>query len=256
MNKLLYILGVALLLIPIGLRVIDGKRQEEKIATYEESVKGTDEDEIVKQLEQADRYNQQLYEEGKIDLYAYERELNLLGNGIMGSIEIPEIDLKLPVYHGTDQEVLAVGVGHLKESSLPVGGENTHSVLTGHRGSPNAQLFTRLDELEKQDVFFIHVGQETLCYRIYEIQTVRPEETEVIGIQKGKDLVSLVTCTPYGLNTHRLVITGEREMEEIKVSKHVKRNQLSKWDKAFLVVPCVSGVVMFIKMKKRKGVSR
>lgn len=256
MNKLLYILGVAVLLIPIGLRVIDGEKQEEKIATYEERVKEVDENEITKQLEQAGRYNQKLYEEDRVDLNDYERELNLLGNGIMGSVEIPEIDLKLPVYHGTGEEVLAVGVGHLKESSLPVGGENTHSVLTGHRGTPNAQLFTRLDELEEQDVFFINVGQDTLCYRICEIQTVRPEETDVIGIQKGKDLVSLVTCTPYGLNTHRLVITGEREEEEIQVAKHVKGNKLSKWDKAFLIVPCVSGVVMFIKMKKRKGVSR
>ena len=256
MNKLIYILGVAILLIPIGLRVIDGERQEERIATYEENVKGVDEEEITKQLEQAGRYNQKLYEEGSVDLKDYERELNLLGNGIMGSIEIPKIDLKLPVYHGTSEEVLAVGVGHLKESSLPVGGESTHSVLTGHRGTPNAQLFTRLDELEEQDVFFIHVGQGTLCYCICEIQTVRPEETEVIGIKKGKDMVSLVTCTPYGLNTHRLVVTGEREVEEIQVVKHVKGNNLSKWDKASLVVPCVSGVVMFIKMKKRKGVIR
>ncbi len=256
MNKLLYILGLALLLIPIGLRVIDGERQEEKIATYEKNVKGVDENEITKQLEQAGRYNQKLYEEGSVDLKDYERELNLLGNGIMGSVEIPKIDLKLPVYHGTSEEVLAVGVGHLKESSLPVGGESTHSVLTGHRGTPNAQLFTRLDELEEQDVFFINVGQDTLCYRICNIQTVRPEETEIIGIQKGKDLVSLVTCTPYGLNTHRLVITGERELEETQVIKHIKGNKLSKWDKAFLAIPCLSGVMMFIKMKKRKGVSR
>lgn len=256
MNKLLYILGVAILLIPIGLRVIDGERQEGRIATYEESVKGVNGNEMEQQLEQAGRYNQKLYEEGTVDFKDYERQLNLLGNGMMGSIEIPKIDLKLPVYHGTGEEVLAVGVGHLKESSLPVGGENTHSVLTGHRGTPNAQLFTRLDELEEQDVFFIHVGQATLCYRICDIQTVRPEDTEVIEIQKGKDLISLVTCTPYGLNTHRLVITGEREVEEIQVPKHVKGNVLSKWDKAFLTVPCVSGVVMYIKMKKRKGVSR
>lgn len=256
MNKILYILGLAMLLVPIGLRVLEGEKQEESIATYAESMESVDENEIARQLEKAEQYNQMLYVDGSVNLEDYEEQLNILGNGLMGSIEIPKIDLKLPVYHGTSEEVLAVGVGHLKESSIPIGGENTHSVLTGHRGVPNAQLFTRLDELEKEDLFFLNVGQETLCYRVCKIQTVSPEETKAVAIQEGKDLVSLVTCTPYGLNTHRLIVTGEREVEENEVSQNVKSNKFSKWDKAFLAISCLFGIAMFIQRRKRKGVRR
>lgn len=255
MNKILYILGLAMLLIPVGWRLMDGEWQEEKIATYAEEVEKVDENEVLQQLELAEQYNQMLYQEKTVDIESYETTLNLFENGMMGSMEIPKIDLKLPIYHGTEEATLAVGIGHLKESSLPVGGDNTHSVLTGHRGVPNAQLFTRLDELEIGDLFYIHVCQETLCYRVSEIQVVKPEEAKVIAIREGEDLVSLVTCTPYGINTHRLVVTGKREMESTEVLKDTDTKKLSRWDRAYLAIPCLFGAATILKVRKRKGVS-
>jgi len=254
MSKVLYILGLAMLLIPMGWRFLDGKEQEGKIATYSRKVEYMDEEELVHQWKLAKQYNQRLYKEGKRDENTYETQLDFLGNGMMGSVEIPKIDLKLPIYHGTEEAVLAAGVGHLKESSFPVGGENTHCVLTGHRGAPDAQLFTRLDEMEMGDLFFIHVCQKTLCYRVCEIQVVKPEEVGVIEIQKGEDLVSLITCTPYGLNTHRLVVTGKREMNNTVILQTEEGGMLSKWDQVYLAIPCMFGTAIFLK-QKRKGVS-
>ena len=122
--------------------------------------------------------------------------LNPTGTGIMGSLDIPKIGAELPIYHGTDEEVLSKGIGHLPGSSLPVGGKSTHSVLTGHRGLPQSKLLTRLDEMEKGDYFFLHVQGETMAYKVSEIQVVKPEEIEVLEIQEGEDLCSVITCTP------------------------------------------------------------
>jgi len=131
---------------------------------------------------------------------------------VIGVLEIPKINMLLPIYSGTNEEVLGKGVGHLEGSSLP-GGTNTHCLLAGHRGLPGAELLTRLGEIEEGDFIYIEEGDERLTYQVCMIRVVRPEETEGLGIQEGKDLVSLITCTPYGINTHRLIVTGER-MEE------------------------------------------
>ena len=128
----------------------------------------------------------------------------------MGAIEIPGINVYLPIYHGTSADVLNIGVGHLKGTSFPVGGESTHSVLTGHRGLPTAELFTNLDQVKEGDVFYIHILKETLAYQVYAIETVLPEQVDSLGIEQGRDLVTLVTCTPYGINSHRLLIHAER----------------------------------------------
>lgn len=217
MNRRLFLLGMALLLIPVGKRLLENEKQKDVISTYHKEVEDVSEDALQKVLTEAGEYNRQLYEEGTIDKEKYELMLNPLENGIMGSIQIPKLDLKLPIGHGTGEDVLSVGVGHLRESSLPVGGENTHSILSGHRGLPDAQLFTRLDELEEGDLFSIHVCNQVLLYQVCKIQVVNPEDRSVIQIEEGRDMVSLITCTPYGLNTHRLVVTGERIFREEKM---------------------------------------
>lgn len=250
MNKFLFLLGTLLLILPFGLKVWESERQDELIATYSQNVKEKETEELEAGIASARDYNRQLFETGKIDLERYENELNLFENGIMGSLEVPRISLKLPIYHGTEEDVLARGIGHLKESSLPIGGVNSHSVLSGHRGLPNAQLFTRLDELKKGDVFSIKINQNTLNYCVTNIVTVKPDDTEGLRIQEGKDLVSLVTCTPYGINTHRLIVTGERIVENKKVGHLKEASWISKRDICFLLIPVL--FLGFVLMKKRK----
>lgn len=128
----------------------------------------------------------------------------------IGILKIPRIHAVLPIYCGTSEEVLQKGIGHIQESSLPGGGESTHCLLAGHRGLPDATLLARLGEVEKGDAFYIEVNDKRYAYQVFEITVVRPEDTKGLGIQKGRDLVSLITCTPYGMNTHRLIVTGER----------------------------------------------
>lgn len=131
--------------------------------------------------------------------------------GVIAILEIPEIELELPIYHGTEEETLAKGIGHIAGSNLPVGGESTHCLLAGHRGLPNAELFTRLNELEVGDVFVIKINGSKLSYVVCDVFVIKPEDTSKLCVQEGRDLVSLITCTPYGINTHRLVVTGERK---------------------------------------------
>lgn len=150
---------------------------------------------------------------------AYEDLLNLNGDGMMGYIIIPKMNVELPIYHGVEEKVLQVGVGHLSETSLPVGGEFTHAALSGHRGLPSAKLFTDLDQMEEGDQFYIKILGETLAYEVHSIETVLPTETESLAIQPGEDLVTLITCTPYGINSHRLLVHAHRipyvpEMED------------------------------------------
>lgn len=144
------------------------------------------------------------------EIREYENILDPLETGVMGYIEISKINMMLPIYHGTEENVLQVAVGHLEWSSLPVGGESTHCVLSGHTGLPGAKLFTDIDELQKGDTFTINVLSETLTYEVDQIKTVLPEETEDLRVFKGKDYCTLVTCTPYGVNTHRLLVRGHR----------------------------------------------
>ena len=202
------------------------KKTQNVLATYEQVVEQTTGDEIEQLRNQADEYNKKLWAESKgvreqsepEQMEEYEGLLNAekIQTGMMCVLEIPSIDLRLPVYHGTSEAVLKEGVGHLMDSSLPIGGENTHCVMTGHRGLVSARLFTRLDELKEGDEFFLEVLGEKLAYKVEEINVILPEEVESLEIRPGEDLVSLVTCTPYGINTHRLVITGKRVVYEEK----------------------------------------
>lgn len=251
MNKFLFLLGTLLLVLPFGLKIWESEKQDQLISTYSQNVKEQEKEELEAGIASARDYNRQLFETGKVDLARYENELNLFGNGMMGSIEVPRISLKLPIYHGTEEDILVRGIGHLKETSLPAGSENSHSVLTGHRGLPNAQLFTRLDELEKGDVFSIKINQETWNYCVVKISTVKPEDTNLLEIQEGKDLVSLVTCTPYGINTHRLIVTGERVAAEEIAESEVEVHWVSKRDVLFLAIPiCFLGIAFAQKRKK------
>lgn len=184
------------------------------IRTYEEKLKEGGE-EIPLLFEKAKNYNQELYETGmfladQTNDSVYLQTLNVTDNGIMGSIDIPKIDVKIPIYHGTEEIELQKGAGHLKGSSFPTGGENTRCILTGHRGLPGAKLFTRLDELKKNDKIYLHVCNHTLAYEVIKSEVIEPGDLEKLMIVPKKDLLSLVTCTPYGINTHRLVITGQR----------------------------------------------
>lgn len=218
------------------------------ISTYESKVKHTDKAKINEQIQKAHNYNDMLFQTmgasvGDIDTdilsdESYENILNLAGKGIMGSIEIPKIGVDLPIYHGISDDVLSNGVGHLQNSSFPVGGENTRTVLTGHRGLPNAKLFTRLDELKKDDLFYIRVGNKTLAYQIYKIEIVKKEEApDVLGIEEGKDLATLITCTPYGINTHRLILTGKRVPYSEKKKDAIEPEMMSWRELLFTALP-------------------
>lgn len=185
--------------------------------------------------------------------YNYENTLNYNGNGIMAFIDIPKIDVYLPIYHGTSESVLERGVGHLENTSLPVGGESTHCVLSGHTGLNSARLFTDLTELEEGDLFFIDVLNETLAYEVIEIQVVEPDDVSSLSIEEGRDLVTLVTCTPYGVNSHRLLVTGERteysEEEHDSIEKSDDTEWLSAYRNAILIgIAIVAAVAVLVKV--------
>lgn len=244
---MLFLIGFLFLLLPLGIQFWEKRHQENVISTYWEKMEQFEETELETCLEEAKEYNAKLYQVIEMPDTSYQNVLNLSEDGIMGSIEIPKISLKLPIYHGTGEEVLSKGVGHLKDSSLPVGGESVHSVLTGHRGLPSAQLFTRLDELEKKDVFFIRVCNEILIYQVSEICVVKPEDVEVLRIREDQDRVSLITCTPYGLNTHRLIVTGERVEEQEVIETPVETNSISKRD---LILIALAVLFLIIALRR------
>ena len=223
---LLFILliGLSLLLYPTVSDYWNSFHQTRAIATYAENVAKLDNNQYDRLWEDARAYNRTLglrsnpyylSEEQKAE---YERLLDVSGLSVMGYIEIPEIDVSLPIYHGTEESVLQIAVGHLEWTSLPVGGESTHCVLSGHRGLPSAKLFTNLDKLREGDTFLLRVLDEVLTYEVDQILIVEPQETAALQIEEGKDYCTLVTCTPYGINTHRLLVRGHRidNMEEAK----------------------------------------
>ena len=194
----------------------------------------------------------------------YESILSLDKLGLMCFVEIPKIRVQLPVYHGTSEDVLKKGVGHLKGSSVPAGGESTHAVLSAHTGINASKMFSDLTEMETGDLFFIRILDETLAYRVCDIEIILPEDTGGLVIEEGKDLVSLITCTPYGINTHRLVVTGERteyteEVEEEAQSE--KPANTSQWMKAYrkaliLGVAVVAVAVSMINLIRKRHAYR
>ncbi len=215
----LFLTALGLTLYPLISNYVNQKYASEIQTAYQELIQQTDDSVLQEAKQRAVSYNLAITP-GTADAYSeeslssaaenYDNQLDIAGNGIMGYVEIPKIQVNLPIYHGTDAEVLDRGVGHLLGSSLPVGGENTHTILSGHSGMASQKMFTDLEQLTQGDVFYLNVLNETLAYQVTEINTVLPYETDLLGIVPGEDLCTLVTCTPYGINTHRLLVRGSR----------------------------------------------
>ena len=227
-NKLIigiiFLAGLSLLLYPFVANQWNNYRQKQLISSYEQTVSEKDaahEIDYDAELQKAEAYNEALLPSILPDSFAvaaasdkedqsYMDALNIAGDEMMGIVEIPKIDIKLPIYHTTDEDVLKQAAGHLEGSSLPIGGKSTHAVISAQRGLPSASLFTDLDQLEVGDTFQITVLDRVLVYEVTQTEVVLPEELNGLAAEPGKDLVTLVTCTPYGVNSHRLLIHGER----------------------------------------------
>ena len=211
-----FLIGLGIVLYPSVSDYINARHQTRAIAGYREAVEDLTEEDYARLRQEADDFNRELEEAGSILTLtdAQEEEyyslLDPAGTGMMGYLEIESIDVYLPVYQGTEDTVLQVGAGHVEGSSLPVGGEGTHCVLSGHRGLPSSILLSELDQMEEGDVFLLHVLDETLAYEVDQIRIVLPDEVGDLAILPGEDLCTLVTCTPYGVNTHRLLVRGHR----------------------------------------------
>ena len=213
---LILLAGLALLLYPTVSDYWNSFHQTRAIASYVKAVDDLDKQDYKRIWKEAKQYNKNLSLTGiqmqltKAEQKEYNKLLNVSGNGIMGYIEIPKIRVSLPIYHGVDEGILQIATGHLAGTSLPVGGKSSHCVISGHRGLPSARLFTDLDKMNKDDVFMIHVLNKTLTYQVDQIRIVLPDDLSDLKIEEGKDLFTLVACTPYGVNTHRLLVRGHR----------------------------------------------
>ena len=259
--------GLSLMLYPSFSNYWNDLHQTKAIANYTEAVAKLDDKDYSHVWEAAIAYNESLLlrdhgykltEEQKI---SYEHQFNIAGNGIIGYIDIPGIDIFLPIYHGTSEGVLQVAIGHIEWSSLPTGGENTHCVVSGHRGLPSAKLFSDLDKLKVGDRFIFNILDQSLTYEVDQINIVEPYELNDLRILEGQDLCTLVTCTPYGVNSHRLLVRGHRvenEMEEevIRISNDAIQIE------PLLVAPVVAApillsllILLFTTGKKQKNKS-
>ncbi len=226
---LILLTGLSLMLYPTVSEYWNRYHQSRLISEYTEDVKELDTEEYTRMWQDAEEYNRELARDGNCwnmtedEKQRYYSLLNIGGTGVMGYIKIPKIKCSLPIYHGTDKSILQVAIGHIEGSSLPVGGSSTHCVLSGHRGLPSAKLFTNLDQMEKGDIFLLKILNETLAYKVDQIKVVLPEEIDDLKIEEGKDLCTLVTCTPYGVNSHRLLVRGHRvaytEKQEHRIEK-------------------------------------
>lgn len=214
-----FIIGLSVMLYPPISSYWNSKVQSRAVASYSNAVKLLTEEEKDTMLKKADTYNEKLKDVNRPFLnYAeagdYNSILDISGTGIMGYVTIEKLGVELPIYHGTSEGVLQVAAGHLEGSSLPVGGEGTHSVLSAHRGLPSARLFTNLDKMEAGDTFTVTVLDRKLTYQVDQIKIVEPQEINDLTIEEGKDYCTLMTCTPYGINSHRLLVRGERISQE------------------------------------------
>ena len=217
---LILLAGLSLVLYPSFSDWWNSMHMSRVITDYVNLIDDLEEDEYAGLIEAAHEYNRSLTqrengyllsEEQKIQ---YQQLLNIAGNGVMGYVEIPTIGVNLPIYHGTGDDVLQIAIGHLDWSSLPVGGESTHAVISGHRGLPSAKLFTHLDKVREGDIFILRILDEVLTYEVDQILIVEPREVESLMISQGEDLCTMFTCTPYGINTHRLLVRGHRVANE------------------------------------------
>ena len=269
----LFLTALGLTLYPLISNYVNRKYASEIQTAYQELIQQTD-DSVLQEAKQrgAVTYNLAITP-GTADAYSeealvsaaedYDSQLDIAGSGIMGYVEIPKIQVNLPIYHGTDSEVLDRGVGHLLGSSLPVGGENTHTILSGHSGMASQKMFTDLEQLILGDVFYLNVLNETLAYQVTEINTVLPYETDLLGIVPGEDLCTLVTCTPYGVNTHRLLVRGSRipyeEAAVLEEENTATEQAASTWEAKYLqglLIGCAAAVgvsaIVFLVVRIKK----
>lgn len=232
-----FLTGVGIFLYPTVSNWMAEHNQSEIIHSYQDKVSEFSGQQLAEEWEKAVVYNENLTGDPVHDPFVmgsgyvipenYEETLNLNGDGVMCYLEIPKIGVNLPVYHGASEEVLEKGAGHLEATTLPIGGQGRHSVISAHRGLPSAELFTRLDEMEVGDVFYIHVLDQTLAYEVDQIETILPEELEKLAAEDGKDLVTLLTCTPYAVNTHRLLVRGSR-IEYVQPDEETMQDSVEK----------------------------
>lgn len=268
---LMFATGVGIAAYPIISNILYERNATQVVESYDDAVEEMEQEDIDAAREAARKYNEQLQsaivqdETGEGD-QAGESYVDLSGVGeSIGYITIPKIDLELPVYEGSDDAVLQKGIGHMEQSSYPIGGEGTHSVLTGHRGLPDAELFTHLDEMEEGDLFYLHVLDEILAYRVDQIKVVEPNETGDLDIIPGEDYCTLVTCTPYSINTHRLLVRGVRTEYNGELESDVQYQELQTGTLArrlidvlpwLLVVGTVAigteGVLLWLLIRRKK----
>ncbi len=242
---LLFVVGLSLLLYPTLSDYWNSLHQSKAISDYADNVADLSKENYDELWTAAKSYNASLVPRFNAFLLTdeqkeqYDSLLNVSGLGIMGYIEIPEINCSLPIYHGTDESVLQIAVGHISWSSLPTGGESTHCVLSGHRGLPSAKLFTNLDKLTEGSTFMLRVLDEVLTYEVDQILTVLPDEVDALQIVEGDDLCTLVTCTPYGINSHRLLVRGHR-IENVETAKNVRVTADAIQIEPLIVAPAVA----------------
>ena len=248
---LVLLAGLSLLLYPSVSDYWNSFHKTRAIAAYAEEVANLNQDQYDEIWAAAESYNASLTDRVNAYLLSdaqkeeYQQLLNVSGLGVMGYIEIPSIDCALPIYHGTEESVLQIAVGHLEWSSLPVGGESTHCVLSGHRGLPSAKLFTNLDKLREGDIFLLRILDEVLTYEVDQILIVEPQEVEALQIVEGQDYCTLVTCTPYGINTHRLLVRGHR-IDNVEEAKTVRVTADAVQIEPLLVAPIVAIPILLL----------
>lgn len=241
--------GLCLLLYPSFSDWWNSMHQSRAIAAYVETVDAMSQEEIDEILNAAREYNERLWHRqnrwvlSEEEQAEYESLLDVSGNGIMGYINIPVIGVNLPIYHGTEESVLQVATGHLSATSLPVGGPGTHAAVSGHRGLPSARLFTDLDQLKVGDIFTVSVLNEVYTYQIEQIVTVVPEDTSQMNLYQGEDLCTLQTCTPYGVNSHRLLLRGRR-IEDVDVALMAASEAIRVPN--YIVIPAVGIPILFL----------
>ena len=264
---IVFFAGLFLLLYPVVSDYWNSLYQSRAISSYVDVVTEMDDDSYEDMWKQAQAYNAALqgnpnrFQPSEEQRKNGEKLLDVTGNGIIGYVESPSIDVMLPIYHGTDEEVLQVAIGHVEGSSLPIGGAGTHCVISGHRGLPSSRLFTDLDQLAEGDIFILRVLDETLTYEVDQIRIVEPEDISLLGIEEGKDFCTLVTCTPYGVNSHRLLVRGHRvENQQTFQTLRVTADAMlvdARLGAPILAIPILLVLVLLVAlrplMRKRKS---
>ena len=261
-KSILYVLligiGIFCSFLPVGLQVYYAWEDSKILSSYDAKIDEMDSELLVFERNQGIEYNRCLFESRKYGICnkksfasAYGEVLNTDKLDIMAKIKIPKIDLQLPIYHDVNEDVLSKGIGHLPTSSLPIGGQNTRTILMGHRDAYQNNFFTRLDELKKGDLIYIDVLNQKNCYKISRISVIRPEEVEEISIEEGEDLLTLITCTPYGINTHRLVIDAKRVAYDSNEEKKIKKKIPSFRELFIKITPLIWTLIVVQMVWKR-----